>query len=121
MPLTNQEIEYFKNKLLNMRAKLVNILKETRQEMKNATHTSYANPESDDSADVMDDNTTVKISSDSFKIVQRIDRALEKIEEGSYGICDITKKEIPKKRLEVIPYANITVDAQANLEKSNEL
>lgn len=117
MSLSKEEIDYFKNKLLKMRSQLVHVLKETSQEMKDSTHTSYANPDSDDSADVIDDNTNVKISSDSFKIVQSIDRALEKIEEGSYGICDITKKKIPKERLEVIPYANITVDAQAKLEQ----
>lgn len=48
--------------------------------------------------------------------VETIDRALEKIEEGSYGICDETGEEIPKGRLEAVPEAVHTVEAQQRLE-----
>ena len=41
-----------------------------------------------------------------------VERALQKIEEGSYGICDDTGEEIPKGRLEAIPEAVTTVEAQ---------
>lgn len=41
-----------------------------------------------------------------------VERALEKIEEGTYGVCDDTGDEIPKGRLEAIPEAIRTVDAQ---------
>ena len=46
-------------------------------------------------------------------ILSRIDRALEKMEEGTYGICDKTGKPIPVERLEAIPYATLTVEAQS--------
>ena len=52
-----------------------------------------------------------------MSIVRQIDRALDKIEEGTYGICDITGKDISKARLEAIPYATMTVDAQEKYEK----
>ncbi len=42
---------------------------------------------------------------------------MEKIDEGTYGFCDITKKEIPKARLQAIPYATMTVEAQNKMEK----
>ena len=48
---------------------------------------------------------------------RQIDRALEKIEEGTYGVCDISGEEIPLKRLEAIPYAAMTVAAQEKMEK----
>ncbi|WP_047865551.1 TraR/DksA family transcriptional regulator [Rubrobacter aplysinae] len=44
--------------------------------------------------------------------LENVERALEKIEEGSYGICDDTGEEIPKGRLEVMPEATTTVEAQ---------
>ena len=50
-------------------------------------------------------------------MVRKIDRALEKIEEDSYGVCDVTGEEIPLKRLEAIPYASMTRDAQEQMEK----
>jgi len=47
------------------------------------------------------------------EILGRIERALDKMDEGSYGICDKTHKPIPVERLEAIPYATLTVEAQA--------
>lgn len=44
--------------------------------------------------------------------LENIERALQKIEEGSYGICDDTGEEIPKGRLEAMPEATTTVEAQ---------
>jgi DnaK suppressor protein len=49
--------------------------------------------------------------------IGEIDRALEKIEEGSYGICDDTGERIPKGRLEAIPEAIRTVEAQERFER----
>ena len=52
-----------------------------------------------------------------MQILRQIDRALEKVEQGTYGICDITQEEIPIKRLEAIPYASMTVESQDRFEK----
>ncbi len=46
-----------------------------------------------------------------------VDRALEKVAEGSYGVCDDTGEEIPKGRLEAVPEAIRTVDAQQRFER----
>lgn len=48
----------------------------------------------------------------SEKRLEEVNRALEKIEEGTYGICDDTGEEIPKGRLEAMPEAVVTVEAQ---------
>lgn len=45
-----------------------------------------------------------------------VERALEKIEEGTYGICDATGEQIPKGRLEVVPEAVYTILARRALE-----
>ena len=49
--------------------------------------------------------------------LEDVDRALEKVEEGSYGICDDTREEIAKGRLEAIPEAIRTVEAQQSFER----
>jgi DnaK suppressor protein len=46
-----------------------------------------------------------------------VDRALQKIEEGSYGICDDTGEPIPRGRLEAVPEAIRTVEAQQRYER----
>ncbi|MDQ3509375.1 MAG: TraR/DksA C4-type zinc finger protein [Actinomycetota bacterium] len=48
----------------------------------------------------------------SEKRLEDVERALEKIEDGTYGICDDTGEEIPKGRLEAMPEAVVTVEAQ---------
>ena len=46
-----------------------------------------------------------------------VDRALQKIEEGTYGVCDDTGEEIPRGRLEAVPEAIRTVEAQQRFER----
>ncbi len=50
-----------------------------------------------------------------------IDEALQRIEEGTYGICEMSGKPIPIPRLEAIPFARCTVECQAQLEKQGVL
>jgi DnaK suppressor protein len=49
--------------------------------------------------------------------LQRVDRALEKIKEGTYGLSDISGKPIPGERLEAVPEAICTVDEEASVER----
>jgi DnaK suppressor protein len=49
--------------------------------------------------------------------LEEVNRALEKIEEGTYGLSDDTGKPIPKGRLEAIPEALYTVEAQERRER----
>jgi len=50
-----------------------------------------------------------------------IDAALKKIQDGTYGLCEISGKQIPHARLEALPFARYTVECQAELEKTNRL
>ena len=49
--------------------------------------------------------------------LQRVDRALEKIKEGTYGLSDISGTPIPGERLEAVPEAICTVDEEAGAER----
>ena len=46
-----------------------------------------------------------------------VERALEKIEEGTYGVCDATGERIPNGRLQAVPEAVYTIEAQRTLER----
>ena len=50
-----------------------------------------------------------------------IDAALKKIQDGAYGLCELSGKPIPHARLEALPFARYTVECQADLEKNNRL
>ena len=60
------------------------------------------------------------LSSDQDALYE-IDEALKRMQKGTYGICELTGKPIPKSRLEAIPWARFTVEAQAQLEKEGLL
>jgi DnaK suppressor protein len=49
--------------------------------------------------------------------LQQVDRALEKIKEGTYGLSDISGNPIPGERLQAVPEAICTVDEEANFER----
>ena len=49
--------------------------------------------------------------------LRNVERALQKIEEGTYGICDDTGEPIPRGRLEAVPEAIYTVEAQRRRER----
>jgi DnaK suppressor protein len=49
--------------------------------------------------------------------LREIDAALQRIEDGSYGVCEATGEPIPFKRLEAVPTARFTVQARESLER----
>ena len=49
--------------------------------------------------------------------LERVDRALEKIDEGTYGLSDISGTPIPRERLEAVPEALYTLSEEGNREK----
>ncbi len=49
--------------------------------------------------------------------LERIDRALEKIKEGTYGLSDVSGEPIPRARLEAVPEALYTLDEEADRER----
>lgn len=118
MPLPKAEVEKFKKRLLELRAKLTHTLVGTTREVKRPDEaTGYSQHQADQGTDDFDRTTTLEVTTKEYEILRQIDRALEKIEENSYGICDITGNEIPLRRLEAVPYATMTVEAQDRFEK----
>lgn len=118
MPLKKEQIEIFKNRLLALRDEMTKMVKETSQDVKSEGESKgYSQHQADEGTDDFDRTINLQLTDKEIQILRQVDRALEKIEEGTYGICDLSKEEIPLKRLEAIPYAIMTVQAQEKLEK----
>ena len=80
------------------------------------------------SADVIDQATSytgktveMKTVARNKKLINKIDNAVSKIEEGTYGYCEETGEEIGLKRLMAIPIASLTVEAQEKHEKQEKI
>jgi RNA polymerase-binding transcription factor DksA len=71
----------------------------------------------DAGTDSFDQDMTLGILSADRDTLRQIDRALERIRNGTYGICELTGKKINAKRLEAIPWARFSTEAERQLEK----
>lgn len=116
--LNKAEIAMFKKKLEEIRGQILHTLQGTTQEVKTPDEaTGYSQHQADEGTDDFDRTISLEVTSKEYHLLRQIERALEKMEEGTYGVCDLTGEEIPLKRLEAIPYATMTVKAQEKLEK----
>jgi len=118
MALTQEQVNSFKKKLEMIRRSITNTIRETTEDVKNLDQAKgYSQHQADEGTDDFGRTVNLEISNRESLVLRQVERALEKIEEGTYGLCDISGKEIPIKRLEAIPYATMTVDSQEKFEK----
>jgi len=118
MALKKNDIEKFKTRLLEMKQQLGVSLKSVSDDVKISEESKgYSQHQADEGTDDFGKTISIEVSTKEQGIVRQIDRALEKIEDGTYGVCDVTGDDIPIKRLEAVPYATMTVAAQEKLEK----
>src|SRR3989338_5656923 len=108
MPLKPEEIEKFKKKLEELRSRMSSSAKNSNDIGDTSDWTE------DEQADSVQ-NAAMEMVGKDLKVLRQIARALEKIGENTYGICDLTGEEISIARLEAVPYAVTTVKAQEKL------
>jgi len=74
-------------------------------------------------ADVGTDNyereLMIELIQNGEESVRSIDDALEKIEEGTFGVCEACEKKINRERLKAVPYARLCIDCQREEELGN--
>jgi DnaK suppressor protein len=71
----------------------------------------------DAALDTANDEINSQLAELESRELARIEKALERMRNGTYGICDVTGKPIPLARLQALPYATTRVDAQRELER----
>ena len=107
--------EYFRQKLLKWKGELI---EESNQTLQNMQEESLAQPDLADRATAETDRSLELRTRDrERKLIRRIDEALKRIEDGSYGYCLETGEEIGIKRLEARPVATLSVEAQERRER----
>lgn len=116
------DIEHFRTLLLTERERYEAELEGIRSRSMDVEGSLPDEGESgdEDTADLasamMDKEIDLSVEDEIMDLLNAIDHALEKIEDGTYGICDISGEAIPKSRLELIPWASLTVACQAMSE-----
>ena len=107
--------EYFRQRLLRWRSEL---LRETNQTLQNLQEDSLQAPDMADRASAETDRAVELRTRDrERKLVQKIDDALKRIEEGEYGYCEESGEPIGLRRLEARPIATLSLEAQERHER----
>jgi DnaK suppressor protein len=102
--------EYFRRRLQNWRGDL---LDESTETIKTMQSESLAEPDMADRASLEADRALELRTRDrQRKLITKIDEALTRIEDGSYGYCEETNEPISLRRLEARPIATLSVEAQ---------
>ena len=111
--------EYFRRKLHKWRSELLDDTSETRQ---NLQETSFSEADIADRASTETDRSLELRTRDrARKLISKIDEALERIDDGSYGYCMETDEPIGLKRLEARPIATLSLEAQERHEKMEKI
>lgn len=118
MTFKKSELEKIRKILLDLKKQVERSLQGTNQKVKETEESKgYSQHQADEGTDDFHKTISLEVSTQGYTILRQIDRALEKIEEGSYGICDISGDPISKSRLEAIPYATMTVASQQKFDR----
>ena len=110
--------EYFRQKLVSWKNDL---LKESSQTLSNLQNENEAKPDiTDRASEEIDRSFELRTRDRERKLINKINAALQRIEDGSYGYCDETGDPISIKRLEARPVATLSLEAQEMHEKAEK-
>jgi DnaK suppressor protein len=113
--MNEQQLEYFKQKLLNWKE---DILRESRETLSHLQSETENHPDLADRASSETDRALELRTRDrQRKLISKIDEALRRIEDGSYGYCEETGEPIGVARLDARPIATLSLEAQERHER----
>ncbi len=112
--MNEEQLEFFRQRLLQARAEIEHDIERARAELSNGTN----------EADELDRATaeeerwlSLRISEREGKLLRKIDEALQRIEDGEYGYCEDTGDPIGIPRLLARPTATLSAEAKTRREQ----
>ena len=117
--MNERQRDYFRERLLAWREDILKEAKETLQHLQdeNQNHPDLADRASSET----DRAIELRARDRQRKVISKIDAALQRIEDGTYGYCEETGEPIALKRLEARPIATLSVEAQERHERRERI
>lgn len=119
-----KELEIYKKLLTEMRKKIVGDIQQleggalnTSQRDASGDLSGYSFHMADMATDNFDRELNIGLATSEQQILNDIDIALKKIQDGAFGVCEKYGTTIPKKRLMAMPYTRLSKKAQEEEEK----
>lgn len=113
--MNDRQLEYFRKKLLAWKDDIIKESKETISHLQDENHVL---PDiADRASSETDRSLELRTRDRQRKLISKIESALKRIEDGSYGYCEETGDPISLKRLDARPIATLSIEAQERHEK----
>jgi len=117
--MNERQMEYFRRKLLNWKAEL---LDESRDTIEGLQENTRNIPDvADRASEETDRALELRTRDRQRKLVAKIDAAIRRIDEDEYGYCDVTGEPISLKRLDARPIATMSLEAQERHERREKV
>ena len=117
--MNDKQRDYFRRKLVGWKDE---ILHESRETLANLQNENENHPDMADRASSETDRAIELRARDrQRKLISKIDSALARVEEGTYGYCEETGEPINLKRLDARPIATLSVEAQERHERRDKI
>ena len=114
--LDKKRLELYKKRLLERRLQLQEIVSKTEQDGREADEEA-AQDIADKATNSYTKEFLFKKSNDDRFILQLVQEALERLDDGSYGACVVCGGEMQQKRLEAVPWARHCIECQEKQEQ----
>ena len=116
--MNSKQLEYFRQKLTTWREELI---AESQETINNLKEENWREPDLSDRASLETEaGVELRTRNRYLKLIGKIDAALKRIDDGTYGFCEETGEPIGLKRLEARPIATLTIEAQERHEKQEK-
>ena len=117
--MNDRQVEYFRAKLIDWKTQILEQSKDTVKEMQADTRNI---PDiADRASEETDRALELRTRDRQRKLVAKIDSALRRIDEGSYGYCEVTGEPISLKRLVARPTTTLSLEAQERHERREKV
>ncbi|MCR4822493.1 MAG: TraR/DksA family transcriptional regulator [Treponema sp.] len=112
-------IDKMQEALTAQKEQILKSLADQHSEYKKIVESGEPGDEVDIASDVIDGALLESLGAQDANRLTMINNALERIKQGKYGICLKCHKEIPRERLEAIPYAFMCIACKSEDERRN--
>jgi RNA polymerase-binding transcription factor DksA len=115
---TKAELEEFKEIILKKLHEAKSEYKSLQESLRSVAETSAdAFNMTEFGSEIFEKENTEMMLSRTAKFIDALERALIRIENGTYGRCKVTGKLIPKERLRIVPHTETSIEAKLNQQK----
>ena len=117
--MNERQVEYFRRKLIAWKE---DILRESKETINHLQDENHILPDvADRASSETDRSLELRTRDRQRKLISKIDSALKRIEDGSYGYCEESGEPIGLKRLDARPIATLSVEAQERHERRERI